>query len=882
MYRKDRPKTDKKCGGGVFILVKSAFTSTEISLETNCELVFIELCLRGQENVKIGCMYRPPWADDAYMQDFSQVLDKININNKGNIWIGGDFNFPHTDWPNHQVLPGNTRPRETQMLFTAAEDHSLSQVVNMPTRKENILDLFFTSTPSLVNRVETIPPLMSSADHDIVFIDIDTRAVIPKQANRNCYLFNKANWEAMRQEVASYSLPDTTVQEQWDSLESHIKHQMEKYIPSRKARSHKQKPWVTRDLITLMHRRDRAYKKWKHTHSEDSKTKFQQLRSLAQCKLREAHRTYTDSIFNLEDPKDSDKQAANKRFWTYVKSKKKDSCSTAPLRKNGVLISDAVGKAQILNDQYCSVFTQEDFDSIPALGPSHHPRLPEIDVASDGVKHLLLNLNPSKAAGPDQISPRVLKELANELADPLSKVFQHSISSGTVPKQWREATVAPIFKKGDKHNAANYRPVSLTSICCKLCEHIIARSIMCHLEDNNILTDAQHGFRSKRSCETQLIELVDDLARNMCDGQQIDLAILDFSKAFDVVPHQRLLTKLHHYGIRGNIHRWIESFLNGRTQRVVVDGDKSDEAPVTSGVPQGSVLGPVLFLCFINDMPEVLKSDCRLFADDSIVYRKIATPSDCDILQADLEALEAWERTWGMSFNPSKCKIMHASRKRKPLIFEYKIKNETLEAVDTATYLGVEICKDLSWKNQVSKVTRKGNTTLGFLRRNIKTSSLHTKELAYKTLVRPLLEYSATVWDPYQKFLIHNIEMVQHRAVRFILQKYQRRASVTAMLAQLQLDSLEQRRLKAKVTMLFKIINGMVAIPPTQLIPRPTRTRGNTLKFIQLATRTNYYKQTFFPSTIPVWNSLPAGADTDNIMEFRALLSDLHLERPKF
>jgi hypothetical protein len=672
------------------------------------------------------------------------------------------------------------------------------------------------------------------------------------------------------------------VQEQWDSLESYIKHQMEKHIPSRKARSHKQKPWVTRDLITLMHRRDRAYKKWKQTHSEDSMIKFRQLRSLAQRKLREAHRSYTDLIFNLVDPDDFDKQAANKRFWTYVKSKKKDSCSTAPLRKNGVLISDAAGKAQILNDQYCSVFTQEDLHSIPVLGPSPHPSLPELEVTSEGVKCLLLGLNPSKAAGPDQISPRILKEIANELAKPLAEVFQHSISSGTVPKQWREATVAPIFKKGDKHNAANYRPVSLTSICCKLCEHIIARAIIGHLEVNNILSDAQHGFRARRSCETQLTEFVDDLARSMCDGQQIDLAILDFSKAFDVVPHQRLLVKLHQYGIRGNIHQWIGSFLNSRTQRVVVDGDKSDEAPVTSGVPQGSVLGPILFLCYINDMPNVLRSDCRLFADDSIVYRSIATLEDCDILQDDLKALEKWERTWGMSFNPSKCKIMHATRRRKVITFEYRIKNEALEAVDTATYLGVEIGKDLNWHNQVSKVTRKGNSTLGFLKRNIKTSSPHTRELAYKTLVRPLLEYSAIVWDPYQKFLIHKIEMVQHRAVRFILQKYQRRASVTAMLAELNLETLEQRRLKAKVTMIFKIINGLVAIPPSQLVPNPYMTRGNTMKFIHLAPRTNYYKQTFFPSAIPLWNSLPAGVDTPNIVEFKALLSDLHLQRPQF
>ena len=254
--------------------------------------------------------------------------------------------------------------------------------------------------------------------------------------------------------------------------------------------------------------------------------------------------------------------------------------------------------------------------------------------------------------------------MAEPLSKPLTEFFQHSIDSGVVPTQWKKALVTPIFKKGDKHCPANYRPVSLTAVCSKLCEHVIAKSIMNHLEENKLLCDNQHGFRKMRSCESQLIQFVDELAKSLVGGRQVDVAVMDFSKAFDVVPHQRLLRKLEFYGIGGSSLVWIEDFLTGRTQQVVIDSEFSVVAPVTSGVPQGSVLGPILFLSFINDMPECVSSKCRLFADDSIIYREVRTDRDCTQLQDDLDSLEHWEKTWGMCFNPSKCNIIHVSRKK--------------------------------------------------------------------------------------------------------------------------------------------------------------------------------------------------------------------------
>lgn len=266
--------------------------------------------------------------------------------------------------------------------------------------------------------------------------------------------------------------------------------------------------------------------------------------------------------------------------------------------------------------------------------------------------------------GPDELSPHVLQELAIEIAPIITHVFQKSVSSGLIPEHWRTANITPIFKKGDHASPSNYRPVSLTCVCSKLLEHIIVKHIMSHLEYHNILVDSQHGFRSRRSCETQLLTFVHELAKNMQGGGQTDIVLMDFSKAFDKVPHRRLLTKLHHYGIKGPILSWIDNFLTQRQQRVLVDGESSDFKPVLSGVPQGTVLGPLLFLMFINDLPECANSSVRLFADDAVLYRKINSTADCNILQSDLNNMSEWEDTWQMAFHPQKCKVLHITRAR--------------------------------------------------------------------------------------------------------------------------------------------------------------------------------------------------------------------------
>ena len=497
--------------------------------------------------------------------------------------------------------------------------------------------------------------------------------------------------------------------------------------------------------------------------------------------------------------------------------------------------------------------------------------------SKEGIKNLLKKLKEHKAAGPDEITTKLLKTLASELAPALELLYQATMKQGHIPNDWRHAKVAPIYKKGDRSFPENYRPVSLTSVLCKTAEHIVTSHIHQHLDKYNILTNAQHGFRKYRSTDTQLMLTLQDLHRVIEHKGQTDLIQLDFSKAFDKVPHDLLLHKLTFYGLETNTTKWISAFLSSRSQEVMVEGKSSLRAEVTSGVPQGSVLGPLLFLLFINDLPNYLQeeSTVRLFADDAVLYRQINSDTDATLLQQDLDSLLQWENDWGMSFHPSKCQVMRITTKKAVRETSYNIRGHQLELVTSSKYLGVTISQDLTWREHINNITSKANGTLALLQRNISHCPKTLKAQSYKTLVRPQLEYCSPIWDPHHKKNIQKIEAVQNRAARYVNNDYSRHSSVTTMKESMGWESLEARRKICKVVFLYKIVNTLVDV---RLDLRPSPHQPG--KFTQLYCRTVGYQRSFVPDTIVIWNSLPATMTSAPTLEaFKAAASSVLCSR---
>ena len=374
--------------------------------------------------------------------------------------------------------------------------------------------------------------------------------------------------------------------------------------------------------------------------------------------------------------------------------------------------------------------------------------------------------------------------VASELGPVFAHLFQQSIDTGEIPKEWSLANICPLFKKSDRSHACNYRLVSLTCVPCKLLEHIVCSNIMAHLDGYKLLSDRQHAFRKRHSCETQLTTVINDWAKILDNRGQVDTFILDFEKAFDTPPHELLKSKLFSYGIAGKTLKWIDSFLCFRQQRVLL------------GVPQGTVLGPLLFSLFINDISSDIESEIRLFADDCVCYREIKDEDDTIKLQRDIDGLGSWARKWGMRFQLVKCNMMQLTRKGiKKIHASYTLEGTDLENVENIKYLGVTSTSDLRWNTHVSNVCTKANRTLGFLRRNLYSCPQEVKEAAYKGLACPVLDYGSSVWDPPGVVLQEKLESVQKRAARFVTGNYSyQTGSMTGILGQLKWESLKKRR----------------------------------------------------------------------------------------
>ena len=430
-----------------------------------------------------------------------------------------------------------------------------------------------------------------------------------------------------------------------------------------------------------------------------------------------------------------------------------------------------------------------------------------------------------------------------------------SLSEGTVPHIWKLAHITPMYKKGSKSDCGNYRPVSLTSVVCKVLETIIREHLLCYLTENSLLSNCQHGFINGRSCATQLMHCLDIWTKAIDEGLCLDAIYLDFAKAFDSVAHERLLIKLREYGIKDNILDWCRSFLTGRKQRVVLNGAESNWYDVLSGVPQGSVLGPIFFVLFVNDMPSIVHNFVALFADDAKVFTTITENIDCVSLQEDLKNLQCWAATWQLNFNAKKCKVMHVGHKNEK--FTYHMGDICLESVNEEKDLGVVIDDKLKFDAHTEKQVNKANRQLAIIRRSFVNLDKDTFCLLYKSLVRTHLEYCNAITYPKFERQVKLLEGVQRRATKLV--QNIKHLPYLDRLKALNLPSLVYRRARGDVIEAYKYLHGLynVCESPLVLDDRLVQTRGHSLKLKKISCKTSLRQKFFVIRVVDLWNRLP-------------------------
>ena len=508
--------------------------------------------------------------------------------------------------------------------------------------------------------------------------------------------------------------------------------------------------------------------------------------------------------------------------------------------------------AENLNEYFSSVFTREDISILPVLETKFEGRefdyLGQLIVTPTMVAMKIRDMKDNKSPGVDGIPPKLLLEIVEQISIPLATVFNLSLEEGIVPLEWKEANIIPLFKKGSRNKSENYRPVSLTSVICKLLERLIKDHLVDFLVKNKLINPSQHGFLKARSCLTNMLCFLEDVTKWLDEGSPVDIIYLDFKKAFDKVPHQRLLLKLKAHGIGNGMINWIEKWLIDRRQRVVVDGEVSNWKAVLSGVPQGSVLGPILFLIYINDLDDDITSKVLKFADDTKVFRKIKSDADKQHLQDDLNKLIEWSEKWQMLFNFGKCKCLHTGHGNEDAQYTMgdTVLNTTLKEKD----LGLTISADMKVSEQCGIAAAKGNQILGLIRRNIVYKEKELIIPLYKTIVRP------------------------HKMIPKL-----RNISYEMRLKECGLTTLETRRLRGDQIEVFKILNGYENIDRNIVftVKEERRTRGHGVTLAKKQCRLDI--RTFSQRTVNEWNRLSAdcvGASSVNIFKNKI---DIYLRR---
>ena len=745
---------------------------------------------------------------------------------------------------------------------------SINISLNPRVREASLLDLIFSNEELQVSDIAFLAPLGKS-DHNLISFHYNCYLDFTKPKERHNY--KKADFLGMKNLLIRNNWMEdiirvgnsVSVDELWSNIKKTLHKLKNDFVPKSTPREpswHKKNSVpIDKPLQDLIRRKQACHRRWLFTQSTDCRLEYNKVRNAVKRLMRQTKRSFERNIsLNAKNNP--------KAVWAYVRQKMKTKTGVAPLladiKDTGSIKFDDKEKADILQKQFSSVFTQEPDEDIPTLEAKTDIKIQSFKITTSSVKRLIKKLKIDKSVGPDEIHPRILIELSDIISEPLALLMNKTLEEGHLPKDWRNAFISAIFKKGARNRAENYRPISLSSIVCKLMESLIKEHVIKHLIDNKLISLKQFGFISGRSTVTQLLHYLDICIENMLRGGVTDAIYLDFAKAFDTVPHRRLIEKLKVYGIEGDILKWIKAFLSNRLQVVKVNGEESFPALVLSGIPQGSVLGPLLFVLYINDLPESVKSQIFLFADDTKVFRPILSEKDSLELQNDINSLDEWTKKWLLMFNPDKCHVLTMGKIEDiKHTHRYTIGPSELEHVFSEKDLGVTFDTDLTFEEHITSKINKANAIMGLIRRSFSFLDKTFFKKLYVTFVRPHLEYAQSVWAPHLKKYVDMLEKVQIRATKMV----DGFASLTyeERLRRLDLPTLAYRRARGDMIEVYKHLNiyDKATLPSRFQMSRSNRNHNLQLIWNKpLDGSRGTQANSFYFRTIPLWNKLPSSA----------------------
>ncbi|XP_072025359.1 uncharacterized protein [Amphiura filiformis] len=604
-YQTTRLDRQYKGHGGILLYTKDGI---EVQVREDAALAEYEdalwcdiSCPSTEADMLLGIMYRSQYNTNEQNDSLNQVLKSLK-DEKKDIMVIGDFNYREINWEIMQAGSGRA-----EAFMDVILDNLWTQHVTKPTRLNSLIDLVITSNPDMVDDVQVVAHLGTS-DHCMLIWDTNYLVEPVKSPPKRD--FRNANFDQMKAKLRQIKWNEDLETRSAEQAWNYNKEQLSKEIKRHQCGC----PRKHRNLL----RKQRAWKRYQKRKTSRNLEHYKKCQKEAKYEVRHAKRDFEKKL--AENIKED-----SKSFYAYVRSKQKVKDAVGPLKTDtGETIPPGQPTAEALNDFFASVFTVEN-QNVPEpetiyTGPEEE-KLEEFVITNDCVKEKLKGLDSSKAAGPDQIPPSVLKECAEELCTPLAYIFNKSLAEGIVPADWRIAHIIPLFKKGSRSKTGNYRPISLTS--------------------------------KGKSCTTNLIEYLEVITKTVDEGIPVDVVYLDLAKAFDTVPHRRLVEKIKAHGIEGKLLYWIEAWLTDRKQKVVTQGAESEWKEVTSSVVQGSVLGPLCFLIYMNDMESNISTSATVskFADDTKLANPVATDDDIENMQDNINHLQAWAERWQMRYN---------------------------------------------------------------------------------------------------------------------------------------------------------------------------------------------------------------------------------------